>query len=134
MLFSIDRTGQPLAVLYDYRHPNSPAPFTFTAVSTTRVDRLVRLNSARVDIDRQGDGYVLRASVPLTDLGFKPQGDKWYAGDFGIVYSDRAGRLNGLRMHWANRNTGIVSDDSQEAAIQPGNWGRFRAVRRIDVP
>ena len=128
MLFSIDRNGQPLAVLYDYRHPDAPAPFTFTAVSTTRVDRPARLDNARLAVDRQDDGCILRASAPPTDIGFKPQAGNWYAGDSCIVHSDKAGRANKLRMHWANRNTGIISDDSQEAAIQPGNWGRFRVV------
>lgn len=47
-----------------------------------------------------------------------------------IVYSNKPGPISELRIHWANRNAGILTDDSQEAAIQPGNWGRARVVAR----
>jgi hypothetical protein len=124
LLFSVHE-GKPVAVLYDYRHPGATDPVEFTSVKTTRIDRLEVLDEAQVAIDRSDSGYTLRAAVPLKALGWKPEAGVTYPGDFGIVYSDRAGQTNQLRMYWSNQATGIVSDLSLEADIQPGNWGRF---------
>ena len=118
LLFSV-HDGSPVGVLYDYRCPGANDPVEFRSVTTTRVDRLVVLADSRVAIDRSSDGYTLRASVPLSELDFHAEPGQAYAGDFGIVYSDSSGTGNSLRMHWANQATGIVSDLSSEAAIQP---------------
>jgi len=128
LLFSVHR-DKPVAVLCDYRHPGAKEPVDFTSVTTTRIDRLVVLGKAHVAIQRDAEGYTLRASVPLSDIGFHPEPGRTYRGDFGIVYSDRAGTTNRLRMHWSNQATGIVSDLSMEAAVQPQHWGRFEVVR-----
>jgi hypothetical protein len=127
LLFSVYQ-GEPVAVLYDYRHPGSTDPVEFRSVTTTRIDRLVVLGDAQMAIDRTADGYTLRASVTLSELGFHPEPGKTYPGDFGAVYSDKSGTANCLRMHWANQATGIVSDLSLEAAIQPQQWGRFEVA------
>ncbi|MBN1510579.1 MAG: hypothetical protein JXB13_01060 [Phycisphaerae bacterium] len=124
LLFSVHQ-GNPVAVLYDYRHPGARAPVELTSVKTTRIDRLETMEQAIVDIQRTGDGYTLCAAVPLADLGWAPKPGITYPGDFGIVYSDKTGQINELRMYWSNKATGIVSDLSLEADIQPGNWGRF---------
>jgi hypothetical protein len=125
LLFSVHQ-GKPVAVLYDYVHPGAKEPVELTSVKTTRIDRLDVLKNAKVAIDRTADGYTLRAAVPLSDLGWEPQPGKTYPGDFGIVYSDKTGQINELRMYWSNHATGIVSDLSLEADIQPANWGRFQ--------
>jgi len=31
-----------------------------------------------------------------------------------------------LRMHWATRDTGLVSDAYNEAQVKPAEWGRIR--------
>ena len=127
LLFSVHH-GKPVAVFYDYRHPGVKEPIDFTSVTTTRVDRLIVLENAKLVIDRTAKSYSLRASVPLSDIGFDPRLGKTYPGDFGIIYSDRAGVTNRLRMYWSNQATGIVSDLSLEAAIQPQYWGRFKTM------
>jgi hypothetical protein len=73
------------------------------------------------------DGYALEASVPLDELGFRPEAGKEYRGDFGVVFSDREGTSNRLRMHWATRETGLVSDAYNEAQVRPAQWGLIRA-------
>ncbi|MBN1558387.1 MAG: hypothetical protein JW951_09605, partial [Lentisphaerae bacterium] len=65
------------------------------------------------------------AAVPLKALRWSPEPGTAYPGDFGVVYSDRKGASNELRLYWSNKATGIVSDLSMEADIQPANWGRF---------
>jgi hypothetical protein len=42
------------------------------------------------------------------------------------VYSDKAGRIDELRMYWANPADAMVNDLFSEAAINPAAWGRFR--------
>ena len=130
LLLSVHQ-GKPVAVLYDYRHQGANEPVDFTSVTTTRVDRLIVLNNAKLEVDRAAESYSFRASIPLEDIGFAPQPGTAYPGDFGIVYSDRAGATNRLRMHWSNQATGIVSDLSLEAAIQPQHWGRFEIVPQL---
>ena len=127
LLFSVHQ-GKPVAVLYDYRRPGAGEPVELTSVKTTRIERLEVLENAKMAIDRDDGGYVLRASVPLADLKWTPVPGTVYPGDFGIVYSDQTGQTNQLRMYWSNRATGIVSDLSMEADIQPGNWGRFEVL------
>ena len=85
------------------------------------------LDGAHIIVDREPDRYTLRASIPLDALGFHPIPGKTYRGDFGVVYSDKAGQTNVLRMHWSNKATGIISDLPSEAQIQPALWGRFEA-------
>ncbi|MBN1558159.1 MAG: hypothetical protein JW951_08440, partial [Lentisphaerae bacterium] len=113
---------------YDYRRPcEGVEPTEFTSVKTTRIDCLKVLDDAEIALERTDEGYTLVAAVPLKDLRWKPEPGATYPGDFGIVYSDQTGQSNQLRMYWSNKATGIVSDLSMEADIQPGNWGRFKA-------
>ena len=130
LLFSVFE-GKPVAVLYRYRVPGTAKPVPFASpVTTTKIDVVKRLTCAKIAIDRQAHGYTLRASVPLAELGLKPEKGAVYRGDFGIVYSDRAGRVNELRMYWSNPVTGMVNDLAIEAAIQPAMWGRFEVTAK----
>ena len=119
--------GKPVAVLYRYRAPGVEKPVEFASpVTTTTVDEVRILHKARVVIDRAARRYTVRVAVPLADLGFSPEPGKVYRGDFGVIYSDASGRINELRMYWANRATGIVSDLAIEARVEPRWWGRFQ--------
>jgi hypothetical protein len=124
LLFSVHQ-GRPVAVLYDYVRPDSEKRIELTSVKTTVIDRFEVLTNARVEIVREAGRYILTAAIPLADLGWRPEPGKTFSGDFGIVYSDQTGLTNMLRMYWSNKATGMVSDLSLEADIQPGNWGRF---------
>jgi len=118
---------KPVAVLYRYKVPGTTEPVTFSSpVGATRIDEVKVLTDAKIAIDRYGGGYNLRAAVPLKDLAFTPTPGKSYRGDFGIVYSDKNGKVNELRMYWANPITGMVSDLFSESQITPSTWGRFR--------
>ena len=130
LLFSVFN-DQPIAVLYRYNAPGAAAPTPFTSpVTTTNIDVVKILDSAKIAVDRQGDRYTLRATVPLQDLGFTPTVGQTYRGDFGIVYSDRAGRINELRMYWCNPVTGMVNDLAIEAKIEPQFWGKFELATK----
>ncbi len=119
--------GKPIAVLYDYKAPGAGSPRQFSSpVTTTVVDSVRVLASARVAIDRQDDRYTLRASVSLAELKFAPQPGHSYRGDFGVIYSDRQGRIDELRMYWSNVATGLVSDLAIEAQIEPRAWGTWQ--------
>ncbi len=119
--------GKPVVVLYRYKVPGTAAPIPFASpVGTTKIDEVRVLDDARLSIDRYGGGYHLRAAIPLRDLGFAPARDKTYRGDFGIVYSDRGGKIDELRMYWANPADAMVNDLFSEAAINPAAWGRFK--------
>ena len=83
------------------------------------------LADAQIAIDRSPAGYSVRVAVPLAALRFAPAAGKTYRGDIGIVYSDKTGTIDELRMYWANPVSGMVNDLSTEAKITPATWGRF---------
>ena len=125
LLFSVF-DGKPLAVLYRYRVPGTRDPVEFSSgLGTTHVDEVRILKEANVAFDRRADGYTARAAIPLADLEWAIEPGKSYPGDFGVIYSDRAGQANVLRMFWANPVTSFVNDMSLEAMIEPRFWGRF---------
>ncbi|NOY81841.1 MAG: hypothetical protein GXP31_12670 [Kiritimatiellaeota bacterium] len=130
LLFSVF-DGNPVGVLYRYKVPGAKKTAAFASPGQKiGIDEIRVLSDAQIAVDRRVDGYSLRASVPLAALGFQPRSGQRYAGDFGIVYSDRTGRINVLRMYWSNKATGIVSDLPSEARIQPEMWGVFEIQGR----
>ncbi|MBC7328187.1 hypothetical protein H5T87_08760 [bacterium] len=119
--------GKPIAVLYRYKVPGTEKPIEFTSpVTTTKIDQVKILEDAKIAIDRWGNSYGVRVVVPLSELGFKPEPGKTYRGDFGVVYSDKTGRTDELRMYWSNPVSGLVSDLALEANITPSAWGWFQ--------
>lgn len=124
LLFSVYQ-GRSIAVLYRYHVAKSEQPVVFETAVRTRIDQVSALQNAKIQLERRKDSYTLCAAVPLSDLDFKPQTGRTYLGDFGIIYSDRAGKTNVLRMYWANQATGLVNDLALEARIDPSRWGRF---------
>ena len=122
LLTVMDR--KPTAVLYRYVVPGTKKPEQFVSpVGTTVIDRVEILAKARVAVKRRSDGYSLEASVPLAELGLKIGPGKSLRGDLGVIHSDQQGLVNELRMYWANKATGIVSDVFSEAKIHPDLWG-----------
>ena len=116
--------GQPTAVLYDYVSPDAPQPRDFSSPSQhTRVDRVAVLTDAKISVKTTAEGYTLEAVIPLADLRWTPLAGSALRGDFGVIYSDPAGQVDVLRMYWANRAAGIVSDIGIEARVQPNLWG-----------
>ena len=119
--------GEPVAVLYRYKVPGIREPVPFSSpVGTTKIDQVVVLNGAKIAIDRGNGEYHLRASIPLSDLHFAPRKGKTYRGDVGVIYSDKSGKIDELRMYWANKATGLVNDLFGEAQINPATWGKFK--------
>lgn len=126
LLFSVFQ-GKPIAVLYNYIVPGTTHPYRFSSpVGTTLIDEVKILENAKVVFDREGNSYSARIVIPLADIGFKPQKDKYYRGDFGVIYSDKLGRINELRMFWCNPFGAMVSDVFSESQINPSYWGKFQ--------
>jgi hypothetical protein len=124
ILFSIFH-GKPIAVLYNYKMPGVKHPVKFSMTMTTIVDQVKILKNAKMVFNSYSGGYNVIIVIPLKDIHFKPESGKTYRGDFGVIYSDKNGEIDVLRMDWSNKNTGLVDDVGGEAAIQPENWGKF---------
>ncbi len=126
LLFSVFQ-GQPIAVLYNYKVPGTTQPRRFSSpVGTTLIDEVKILKNAKVVFDRGGDNYSARIVIPLADINFKPQKDKYYRGDFAVIYSDKLGKVNELRMFWCNPLGALVTDVFLESQINPSYWGKFQ--------
>lgn len=119
--------GKTVAVLYDYLAPDA-SPSEKVGFSspwrTLTVNRVSILNTAKVEVKRNGASLVLEAQIPLKTLHFKPDGDT--KGDVGYVQSDATGQRAARRVYWSNKNTAIMSDLPTEAGIEPDLWGTFR--------
>jgi hypothetical protein len=119
--------GKPLAVLYSYRERGAKRPVPFSSPwRTEQVDRVSRLDSARIDVQKQQGAYVLTAAIPLADLGLPRQASVTLKGDFGVIYGDDAGSIDLLRSYWSNQATGLVNDVPGEIMINPRLWGTLR--------
>ncbi|MDA0839553.1 MAG: hypothetical protein O3B01_30425 [Planctomycetota bacterium] len=124
--------GKQIAVAYHYKVPGTEKPFEFSSpVMTTKIDMIKVIEGAKFLIRRGAQDYDLTAAVPLAEIGFNPEKGMSYRGDFGIVYSDKLGKTNSLRMNWSNLFTSLISDLALESAIEPKHWGWFR-VKKAD--
>ena len=119
--------NKPLAVLYCYREPGTTHPVSFSSPwRAENVDRVTRLDSARMKVKTEQGAYVLTASIPLANLGLPATGSVSLKGDFGVIYGDDAGTIDLLRSHWSNQVTGLVNDVPGEIMINPKLWGTLR--------
>jgi hypothetical protein len=122
---------KPVAVLYKQADPsrNWPVPF----ISPSRAiyfGSVSQLQDARIGVTRTQTGYILTASVPLATLGIQPSAaSSFLVGDVGVIFGSESGNGARLRLYWANKETAITSDVPSEAALAPGNWGRFQFQR-----
>lgn len=115
----------PVVMLYQPMVPGHKGPREafISPVGRVEMDRVERIDSARVAVRRTETGYDLEAAIPLAALGMEfPVGRK-IRGDVGILFSDDAGTKCLLRRYWSNRNTNIAADLPSETRLQPSAWG-----------
>ena len=131
---------KPVAVLYRYKVPGtSKAGRRSPLRSAPRGSTGWKCSpTAQIAIDRGPASYTVRAAVPLAALHFAPAAGKTYRGDIGVVYSDKTGTIDELRMYWANPTSGMVNDLPTEAQIDPDHLGPVHhrgadAMTRTDV-
>ncbi|QSR88581.1 hypothetical protein IT6_09485 [Methylacidiphilum caldifontis] len=129
LLFSVFQE-KPIAILYRYKKEGATNPVAFASpIGVTKVDEVVQLKDAKILLEKDQKAYSLYASIPLKDINFSPKTGTVYRGDFGVIYSDKSGQNDVLRMFWSNKTTGMVNDLSIEAAINPSSWGFFSIER-----
>ncbi|MGI5867925.1 MAG: sugar-binding protein [Kiritimatiellia bacterium] len=120
--------GEMQAVLY---RPvsDAKAPCRFDAYEGANRGNAVAMDEVRLapevkaTLQRGERGCVVKAAIPWTLVGDRPAPGTPFGIDFGVLFSDEAGRSTILRAYWQNRNTQIVTDIPSEAALQPENWG-----------
>lgn len=82
------------------------------------------LENAEISVVREEGEYGVVVAVPLEALDFRPRPGS-YRGDFGVIYGASEPGAVSLRMHWANRETGLVSDVVGQDRMTPERWGWF---------
>ena len=112
--------GKPVAVLFQPVMPGVKGKQI--QLMAARLDRIVKLDSAKISIVKRKNGYTVEAAVPLSELGLNPDATEMLRGDLGLVFSDAAGGRE-LRLYYYNKHTDMVSDLSTEATLQPNEWG-----------
>lgn len=115
--------GKPLAVLYSHRDPDASNPVLFSSPwRVEKVNRVTRLDSAKISVKRQNNGYIVTAAIPLADLDLKPVATGSLLGDFGVLYGDDQGSTTLLRSYYSNQATALVSDVPGEIMLNPRLW------------
>ncbi len=111
---------EPLAVVYRPVVPGTKSPVQMLA---TTIDEVVRLDNFALKITREKNAYALEARVPLAAVGLAGLPQK-LRGDVGIIYGDATGRDRDQRLYYYNRSSGMISDLTTEARLNPDRWGR----------
>ena len=120
---------KPAAILMRPISPDAPkgSKKVYTSPVGDKVfDEVRQLDSAEVTVEKQGRGYRIEATIPLGELGLKPEPGKEIRGDIGFISSDAAGRINTARTYWSNQETNLVNDEPIEASLKPSAWGTFK--------
>ena len=117
--------ADPVVMLYQPMVPGHKGPREafISPVGRVEMDRVERIDSARVAVRRTETGYDLEAAIPLKALGMEFPVGRTIRGDVGILFSDDAGTKCLLRRYWSNRNTNIAADLPSETRLQPSEWG-----------
>lgn len=117
--------GGNIAVLYRHRLPGATDSVVFQCPwRSEKVDSVRKLESAKIIVTRSGDSYVVKAAVPLSDLGLDAAAlGKPLRCDFGVIYGDAEGTTNIYRNYWSNQATGLVNDVPGEIMLTPNLWG-----------
>ena len=114
-----------IAVLYRHRLPGATDSVVFQCPwRNEKVDSVRRLESAKIAVSRSGDSYLVKAAVPLSELGLDASAfGKPLRCDFGVIYGDAEGTTNIFRNYWSNQATGLVNDVPGEIMLTPNLWG-----------
>jgi len=117
--------GRPTAVLYRWRTGDRTQAREFRCPwRSETVDEARVLATAEVSIVKNGgDGYTVETAVPLTELGLEPRAGHTHRLDLGVIGSDATGTRRAIRLYWANKATGLVSDVPGEIMAHPDRWG-----------
>ena len=117
--------GGNIAVLYRHRLPGATDSVVFQCPwRSEKVDSVRKLDSAKIAVTRSGDSYLVKAAVPLSELGLDNAAlGKLLRCDFGVIYGDAEGTTNIFRNYWANHATGLVNDVPGEIMLTPNLWG-----------
>lgn len=118
--------GKAVAVLYRPVAPGATDGTSFSSPNQkVKLDSVHIIKNAAMDWKKFDDGFVFEASIPLSELGWKPINKQTIAGDIGVIYADDTGTKNIMRSYWANKQTGLVSDIAVEATFTPSQWGKI---------
>jgi hypothetical protein len=132
-LFVAPFEGMNVAVLYRHCQPGAADPVVFQSPwRSEKVDSVKRLDTAKISVSREQNGYTLELIVPLAELGLAPLPAGSLRADFGAMYGDAEGTVNVFRNYWSNRVTGLVNDVPGEIMLSPNLWGdvTFQEVPR----
>ena len=93
-------------------------------VAEENFERVALLTDVTVKLQPTEKGYLLEAAIPWAALGMAPpaKGAK-LQGDFGVIFSDKAGAQAIRRVYLFNKDTGVVNDIPSEVRVVTPNWG-----------
>jgi hypothetical protein len=120
-------SGEDTVIYWQKKAPRKENPTTYVVgnnnANAQSFDVVKRLTSAKVARQMSDGGYGLLVTIPLTELGIVPEAMPQLKGIVGVIFSDPSGKNRASRLYWHDKATGLVSDVSSEARLNPAAWG-----------
>lgn len=122
-----DLGGVNTAVIYrKISDQKKPKIFSSGVIKTYPMDFVDVVKDAEIKVTKRGDGTVVEAAIPLSELGIQAAPGLSLRGDVGVTHGDAAGERTRLRTYWSNQHTGIVDDAVFELMLEPKHWGEVK--------
>lgn len=110
----------------EHRKPGGKNPIEITSPwRGAKVDEVRQLPEARIEVKTDANGYTVKASLALSDLGVSLESGEELRADFGVTFGDALGTDTNLRSCWSNQSTGLVDDIPGEIMFSPNLWGKM---------
>ncbi len=110
--------NKAICVAYRYKVDTGAEVREFTSpIGKVTVDKVEILKSAKVEFDRKNDGYILKFSIPASDLPVLASPTVY--GDVGVIYSDTDGRINRYNLYRYSPVKGVTADVPSEIRLSP---------------
>lgn len=127
LLITMDQ-DKPVVVMYQTiaSKGSTPQPRRFSSsTGSITFERVVTLQTVKVNTYRRDNGYTLVAAIPIEVLGMKLKPGMKLRGDMGVLYSNPGGSSTTMRSMFFNPHTQITQDIPSEARLEPAYWGTF---------
>jgi hypothetical protein len=81
--------------------------------------------------DPTPDGFIATVTIPLAELGWKPEPGGKVRLDLGYIFGNNAGMKATGRAYWANKGfaAGVLNDLPNESRLVPKEWGEARVEK-----
>jgi DNA-binding beta-propeller fold protein YncE len=125
--------GKPFAVIFrPHVKGFNGTPIVLTSpTGKESFDAIETSEKIKLDYDPTPDGFIATVTIPLAELGWKPEPGGKVRLDLGYIFGNNAGTKATGRAYWANKGfaAGVLNDLPNESRLVPKEWGEARVEK-----